>query len=73
MPDTIPSLKWERTHENEAFIEYIESYLTELDTSRKAGFCIRNLSFLGASPDGIIDEDGGHNHKTVETQVFLQL
>lgn len=29
LPDTISSLKWEHTHENKAFTEYIESYLTD--------------------------------------------
>ena len=29
LPDTIPSLKWGRTHENEAFTEYLESFLTD--------------------------------------------
>lgn len=55
LPDTIPSLKWGRTHENDAFTEYLESYLTdqhELETIRKAGFYIGNPGFLGASPDG---------------------
>ena len=52
-----------RTHENEAFTEYLENYLTdehELEAIRKAEFYIGNPSFLGAGPDGIIDKDGGH-------------
>jgi len=41
LPDTIPSLKWGHAHENDAFTECLESYLTdehELETIRKAGF-----------------------------------
>ena len=29
LPDTIPSLKWAHTHENEAFTEYLESFLND--------------------------------------------
>ena len=50
-------------------MKYLESYLTdkhELETIRKARFYIGNPSFLGASPDGIIDKDGGDNRKIIE-------
>ena len=73
--DTIPSLQWGHTHENEAFTEYLESYLIdkyELETIRKTGFYIGNPSFLGVSPDGIIDKDGGDSHKNNRNQMPLQ-
>ena len=60
LPDTIASLKWGKTHENDAFTTYLERYLTsdEQETIRKAGFYIGNPCFIGASPDGVIEVEG---------------
>lgn len=56
MPNTIPSLKWGREHESDAFTEYVESCSSaEQETVKKAGFYIGEPSFLGASPDGIVE------------------
>lgn len=56
LPDTILSLKWGREHEGDAFTEYLEiCSKDEQEAVRKAGFYIGEPSFLGASPDGIIE------------------
>ena len=65
LADTIPSLKWGRIHENDAFTEYLEQFVGEDETIRKAGFYIGKPSFLGASPDGVIEMDG-KCHKIIE-------
>ena len=65
LADTIPSLKWGCIHENDAFTEYLEQFVGEDETIRKAGFYIEKPSFLGASPDGVIEMDG-KCHKIIE-------
>ena len=65
LADTIPSLKWGRIHENDAFTEYLEQFVGKDETIRKAGFYIGKPSFLGASPDGVIEIDGKY-HKIIE-------
>ena len=56
LPDAIPSLKWGRERESDAFTEYLEICSSaEQETVRKAGFYIGEPSFLGASPDGIVE------------------
>jgi len=60
IPDTIPSLRWRRMHENDAFTMYLENYLdcNEQEAIRKAGFFVDAPCFIGASPDEIIEVDG---------------
>ena len=65
LTDTLPSLKWGRIHENDAFTEYLEQFVGEKNTMRKSGLYIGEPSFLGASPDGIIEMDG-KCHKIIE-------
>ena len=65
LADTIPSLKWGHIHENDAFTEYIQQFVGENNTMRKSGLYIGKSSFLGASPDGIIEMDG-KCHKIIE-------
>ena len=65
LTDTILSLKWGRIHKNDAFTEYFEQFVGESNTMRKSGFYIGEPSFLGASPDGIIEMDG-KCHKIIE-------
>ena len=65
LPDSIPSLKWGRLHESDAFGQYLESQPeSEQKNIRKAGFYIGEPSFLGASPDGVIEGSG--NLKIIE-------
>ena len=66
LADTIPSLKWGRIHENDVFTEYLEQFVGESNTMRKSGFYIGEPSFLGASPDSIIETDDGKCHKIIE-------
>ena len=48
-------------------MRHLQNYLTDKHKlERKAGFYIGNPSFLGASPDGIIDKVGGDSHKIIE-------
>ena len=54
--DAIPSIKWGRIHESDAFAQYLECYGN--DYLRKAGFYIGEHSYLGASPDGIVEMPG---------------
>lgn len=68
LPNTIPSLEWGRMHENDAFTAYLENYFHpsgNQDKIRKAGFYIGDPSFIGASPDGIIEREGSI-HKIIE-------
>ena len=65
LPDYISSLKWGRLHESDAFSQYLESQPeSEQKNIRKAGFYIGEPSFLGASPDGVIE--GSDNLKIIE-------
>lgn len=60
LADSIPSLKWGRTHESDAFSEYLENQVeSEQKNIRKAGFYIGEPSYLGASPYGIVEGSGG--------------
>jgi len=55
VPAGVPSIKWGRDHEAEAFREY-ENQLKEHHPNlklRKSGIYIGNPAYLGASPDGI--------------------
>ena len=54
----MPSFKWGKIHENEAFIQYLEMS-SDQEAVTKAGFHIRNPSFLGASPDGVVNSTTG--------------
>ena len=54
LPESVPSLKWGKVHEDQAFTQYLEMS-SDRETVRKAGFYIGNPSFLGASPDGIVE------------------
>ena len=65
LADTIPSLKWGRIHENDAFTEYLQQFVGENNTMSKSGLYIGKSSFLGARPDGIIKMDG-KCHKIIE-------
>ena len=58
LPESIPSLKWGKIHEDEAFIQYLEMS-SDQEAVRKAGFYIGNPSFLGASPDGVVETTAG--------------
>jgi len=49
----MPSIKWGRIHESDAFAQYLECHAS--DDLRKAGFYIGEPSYLGASPDGIVE------------------
>lgn len=56
LPDSIPSLKWDRLHESDAFSQYLENLPEqEQKNAHKAGFYIGEPTFLGASPDGVIE------------------
>ena len=54
-------------HENDAFTAYLEYFHPSGDQEmiRKAGFYIGDPSFIGASPDGIIEREG-NIHKIIE-------
>ena len=54
LSESIPSLKWGKMHEDEAFTQYLEAS-SDQEAVRKAGFYIRNPTFLGASPDGVVE------------------
>ena len=56
LPNAIPSLKWGREHESDAFTEYLEICSSaEQETVRKVSFYIGEPSFLGASRGGIVE------------------
>ena len=57
IPDTIPSIRWGRMHENDAFAQYLENHTS--NNLRKAGFYIGEQSYLGASPDGVLEMSEG--------------
>ena len=60
LPDATPSLKWGREHESGASTEYLEiCYSAEQETVWKAGFYIGKPSFLGPSPDDIVEMVNG--------------
>ena len=65
LADTIPSLKWGCIYENDAFTEYLTRFVGEDEAIRKAGFYIGKPSFLGASPDVVIEMDGKY-HNIIE-------
>lgn len=47
LPDAIPSLKWGKEHESDAFTEYLETCSSaEQENAWKAGFYIGEPSFL---------------------------
>ena len=59
VPPGVPSIKWGRDHEAEAFKEY-ENQVKQRHPNlklRKAGIYIGNPPYLGASPDGILEEN----------------
>ena len=65
LPDSIPSLKWGRLHESDAFSQYLENLPEqEQKNACKAGFYIREPTFLGASPDGVVE--GSDSLKIIE-------
>ena len=54
----VPSIKWGSDHENTAFNEY-ERQMTQYHQNmklRKSGFYIGDPAYLGASPDGILED-----------------
>ena len=53
----IPSIKWGRVHESDAFAQYLENHTS--NNLRKAGFYIDEQSYLGASPDGVVEMSEG--------------
>ena len=58
----VPSIKWGRDHENTAFKEY-EKQMTQHHPNlklRKSGFYIGDPAYLGASPDGILEDTNGN-------------
>ena len=60
-------------HENDAFMAYLENYFHpsgDKEMLRKAGFYIGDPSFIGASPDGIIEREG-NIYKIIEINVYL--
>ena len=57
----VPSIKWGSDHENAAFNEY-ERKMTQYHHNmklRKSGFYIGDPAYLGASPDGIVEDING--------------
>ena len=57
----IPSIKWGSDHENTAFNEY-ERQMTQYHQNmklRQSGFYIGDPAYLGASPDGILEDTNG--------------
>ena len=51
-------MKWDKIHEDEAFTQYLEAS-SDQEAVRKAGFYIGDPSFLGASPDGVVETTTG--------------
>jgi len=56
LPSSVPSLQWGRKHEEDAFVKYC-SLIDNSYTVRKAGFVIGSPAYLGASPDGIVEQE----------------
>ena len=54
LSESIPSLKWDKIHEDKAFTQYLEMSRAQ-EAVRKAGFYIGNPSFLGANPDRVVE------------------
>ena len=57
----VPSIKWGSDHKNTAFNEY-ERKMTQYHHNmkqRKSGFYISDPGYLGASPDGIVEDING--------------
>ena len=60
-------------HENDAFMAYLENYFHpsgDKEMLRKAGFYIGDSSFIGASPDGIIEREG-NIYKIIEIKCLF--
>ena len=64
----VPSIQWGRQHEEDAFVKYCSLLDTSI-TARKAGFVVGDPSYLGASPDGIVQTRDGTSVKLIEHSV----
>ena len=68
VPAGVPSIKWGRDHEAEAFREY-ENQVQHRHPNlklRKAGIYISNPAYLGASPDGMLEDHLGNPSGVIE-------
>ena len=64
----MPSIQWGRDHEKDAFREY-KSQVLQCHPNlklRKAGIYIGNPPYLGASPDGILEDCLGNASGVIE-------
>ena len=68
VPTGVPSIKWGRDHEAIAFMEY-EKQVKQCHPNlklRKAGIYIGNPPYLGASPDGMLEDHWGNPSGVIE-------
>lgn len=68
VPSEVTSIKWGRDNENTAFKEY-EKLITQRYPNlqlRKSGFYIGDPAYLGASPDGVLEDTEGNLYGIIE-------
>ena len=69
LPNSLPSLKWGRLHESDAFCYYLESQPES--EQKNIGFYIGEPRFLGTSPDGVTE--GSDNLKIIEIKCLYSI